>query len=553
MRLSCKYLNFKHINRSIFLALALLLSIQMQAQTAIQTNVPALKVVYANDFNIGYILSYPHIGFSTDPYVSGQGSVVAPQGGNLVKFHANSMTPGNNMKSIYTIDISASANAYKAATTQAAKDSIETHPVLRFNGNLIAQLNWAKRQGFTFRGHTLVWHSQSPAEFFRSGYTATGTRLTKEVMTLRMENYIKEVIRLLHQNWPGLLSAMDVVNEAISDNNGAFRTSGNEWYTTFGDQTYILKAFELARKYTIQYGETQMKLYYNDYNTSSASKADGIVKLCKPIFDAGFLDGIGMQEHNSMTSPSASSWISAYNKYYPICSEMAVTELDVTTSSGTNTPSAAILTTQANQYAMLFKCFVERSYKSGRGKIISVTKDGLNDQYTFVTNQSSSLWDVNNQCKPAFYAVANVGIYYNRLDSLIAATQKLNSGNYSTQMWQNITTALNAAKSSLSQNYSASSSAVTGLSNAIANLKKALITYPTQVNELRDKISIQTFGGTIYINNLPKGAQIDIYGLNGALLHSSRASSSNISIPYTIPCIVRAIDGKDIFIKKIIQ
>ncbi len=545
-----------HFKKIFWLALSLLIVLfpaQMQAQTAIQTNVPALKVVYANDFNFGYILSYPHIGFSTDPYVSGQGSVVAPQGGNLVKFHANSMTPGNNMKSIYTIDISASAKAFQAATTQAAKDSIETHPVLKFNGNLIAQLNWAKRQGFTFRGHTLVWHSQSPAEFFRSGYTATGTRLTKEVMTLRMENYIKEVIRLLHQNWPGLLSAMDVVNEAISDSNGAFRTSGNEWYTTFGDQTYILKAFELARKYTIQYGETQMKLYYNDYNTSSASKADGIVKLCKPIFDAGYLDGIGMQEHNSMTSPTASSWISAYNKYYPICSEMAVTELDVTTSSGTNTPSAAILTTQANQYAMLFKCFVERSYKSGRGKIISVTKDGLNDQYTFVTNQSSSLWDVNNQCKPAFYAVANVGIYYNRLDSLIAATQKLNSGNYSTQMWQNITTALNSAKSSLSQNYSASSSAVTGLSNAIANLKKALITYPTQVNELRDKISVHTFCGTIHINNLSKGAQIAVYGLNGALLHSVRASSSNISVPYTVPCIVRAVDGKDMFTRKIIQ
>ena len=36
-------------------------------------------------------------------------------------------------------------------------------------------------------------------------------------------------------------------------------------------------------------------------------------------------------------------------------------------------PSAAVLATQANQYGQLFKCFVERSYRSGRGKIINVS------------------------------------------------------------------------------------------------------------------------------------------------------------------------------------
>lgn len=102
-----------------------------------------------------------------------------------------------------------------------------------------------------------------------------------------------------------------------------------------------------------------------------------------------------------MSSPTAAQWIATYNKFDTICTEMAVTELDVTTASGTNTPSISILTQQANQYGQLFKCFVERSYKSGRGKLISVSKDGLNDQWTFVTNQSTSLWDTKDQCKPA--------------------------------------------------------------------------------------------------------------------------------------------------------
>lgn len=536
-----------------FLVLTLTFGVQLFAQNLpIQTNVPALKEVYANDFYIGCLLSYKHVGFASDPKVSGQSAVIASKGGELISYHMNSMSPGNNMKSIYTIDISGSASAFNSATTSEEKDSIETHPKVRFNGDLIAQLNWVKRQGFTFRGHTLVWHSQSPAEFFRSGYTANGTRLTKEVMTLRMENYIKEVIRLIHENWPGMLSAIDVVNESISDSNGAFRTSNNEYYTTFGDQTYVMKAFEFARKYTVQYGETQIKLYYNDYSTSNSSKADGIVQLCKPIYEAGLLDGIGMQEHDSNTNPSAQAWINSYNKFDKICNEMAVTELDVSTNSGTNTPSSTVLETQANQYAALFKCFVERSYFSGRGKIINVSKDGLNDQYTFVTNQSSSLWDINNQCKPAFYAVAEVGINYNKLDSLIGIVENLSSSNYSTEAWTKITAALTTAKGALAKNYSASNPAVKGLEDAIALLENAL-TNPTGIKESTALISIKAYGGFINVDNIQEAAQLSIYRLNGVLLQTIAVNLTTIELPYREPCIVRVISGKEVITKKVIQ
>jgi endo-1,4-beta-xylanase len=457
-----------------FLAAANLQTMYGQSDT-IQTTVPALKDVFAEDFNIGCLLSYRNIGFASDPAVPGQSTVITPNGGYLIKFHMNSMTPGNNMKAVYTVDLTGSASAYNAASTSQAKDSIDTHPIIRFNGDLIAQLNWAKRQGFTFRGHTLVWHSQTPGTgFFRTGYSSSGARLTKEKMMDRMENYIKEVIRLLHESWPGLLSAMDVVNEAVNDN-GTDRTTDSEWYTTFGDNTYIMKAFEFARKYTTLYGETQMKLYYNDYNTYVPSKADGIVRLCGPIFRAGYLDGLGMQEHDGLSYPTASQWITTYSKYDTICTEMAVTELDVNTGSGTNSPSASVLAQQANQYGQLFKCFVERSYKSGRGKIISVSKDGLNDQYTFVTNQATSLWDTRNQCKPAFYAVANVGSNYNALDSLIRYAGSLTQGTYTTTSWSNFTTALSAARTARDQNYSVSVSADAALTKGKDDLTAAIL------------------------------------------------------------------------------
>lgn len=446
-------------------AFVLLFSALTFAQSdIIETDVPALKDVFAKDFYIGCLLSYPHVGFASDPYVPST-YIVAPNGGYLIKYHMNSMSPGNNMKPQYTVDISASAAAYAAASST-HQDSVNTHPVIGFNGNLIAQLNWAQRQGFTFRGHTLVWHNQTPSEFFCTGYASGGVRLSKDQMIERMDNYIKEVIRLIHENWPGLVTAIDVVNEAVSD--GGSDRIDSEWYKTFSDNSYLMKAFELTRKWTVYYGETQVKLYYNDYNAHIAAKADGIVRICTPIFEAGYLDGIGMQDHDQYNSPTAEQWIASYNKFDPICTEMSVTELDVKPSTNTSTR----WTTQANQYAALVKCFVERSYFSGRGKIISVSKDGLNDQYAFVAN--ASLWDTNNKCKPAFYAVVDVGNNYNALDSLISYADTLSAGDFTPESWAVFTAALTAAENAMGQNYSQSVSAANSLGVARVNLITAL-------------------------------------------------------------------------------
>ena len=436
----------------------------------VQTDVPALKDVFTNDFTIGCLLSYAHIGFPSDPYVPGQSNIVDPDGGYLIKHHMNSMSPGNWMKSTYIVDINGSAAAYAAASTQEEKDSIDVHPIVTFNGNIIAQLNWAQRQGFVFRGHTLVWHNQNPGTaFFRSGYTTNGRRLTKEEMTERMKNFIKEVIRIIHEGWPGLLVAMDVVNEAVNDN-GTDRTVNNEWYTTFGDMSFVLKAFEFARQYTEEYGETQMKLYYNDYNTHIASKANGIVRICQPIYEAGFLDGIGMQDHDQYNSPTAQQWIASYNKFYDICSEISVTELDVKPSSNTLTPS--VLTTQANQYAMLFKCFLDRSYKSGRGKIVNISKDGLNDYWAFVDN--ASLWDADNQCKLAYYEVVELAENYYSLDSLLLAADSLEENEYTSESWTAFVDAYFNAQDAMNNNYSYNISAADVLGEARDSLQSAI-------------------------------------------------------------------------------
>ncbi|HTS00059.1 MAG TPA: endo-1,4-beta-xylanase, partial [Bacteroidota bacterium] len=171
-------------------------------------------------------------------------------------------------------------------------------------------------------------------------------------------------------------------------------------------------------------------------------------------------------------TPTAASFVASYNKFAPVCTEMSVTELDVATGSAS--PPAALLASQANQYGMLFKCFLDRSAGSGRGKIVNVSKDGLNDQYTFQTNQSSSLWDANMQCKPAFYAVARIGISYRSIDSLAAFAGTLTPAAYTPASWGRLAAALVSADTALARNYSVTVSADTALALARAGLAGAI-------------------------------------------------------------------------------
>jgi hypothetical protein len=172
---------------------------------------------------------------------------------------------------------------------------------------------------------------------------------------------------------------------------------------------------------------------------------------------------------------AAAEWIASYTKFGPVCAEMAITEFY------TAITSAADSVEQANQYAMLFKCYLDRSKRSGHGKIVSVTKAGLNDRYDAFTGVQSGLWDSTNQCKLTFYAIANVGINYHALDSLIAYADRLNQNKYTAASWAILASALTSAKSAMTQNYSASVSAATALGQAKDNLDAAIHALVTAV------------------------------------------------------------------------
>lgn len=84
-------------------AVVLLVLASVGQSDTIQTNVPALKNVYAHDFRIGCWLFVQACRLSNR---SGGARTVGrgiPNGGYLIKYHMNSMSPGNNMKPQYTV------------------------------------------------------------------------------------------------------------------------------------------------------------------------------------------------------------------------------------------------------------------------------------------------------------------------------------------------------------------------------------------------------------------------------------------------------------------
>ena len=100
-------------------------------------------------------------------------------------------------------------------------------------------------------------------------------------MLKRMENYIDSVMNWCEENYPGVIYAWDVVNEAVDDAGGMRQSY---WTQTIGED-YVEKAFEFARKHA----PANVELFYNDYNEYQTSKQEDILK-----FPGALLAGFGL-------------------------------------------------------------------------------------------------------------------------------------------------------------------------------------------------------------------------------------------------------------------
>ena len=298
----------------------------------------------------------------------------------LITTQFNSVTPENELKPENVLD---------AATTLADPAAYNECPAIHFDAAKPI-LDFCKENGIQMRGHTLVWYSQTPSWLFYENYDVNGNLASRELMLTRMENYIAAVMTWCEENYPGVIYAWDVVNEAAADDGGM---RDCYWKQTIGDD-YVAKAFEFARKH----GPEGVQLFYNDYNEYQTSKQDDILAFLKPIAEAGNIDGMGMQSHIS-SGLNVDNYVAAAKRY---ADELGVvihiTELDVTAPKSVNP-----MYDQGVYMKKFFTAVIEAD-KAGV-PIECVTVWGLTDDMSWKSATKPLLFYGNLSPKPAYEGV----------------------------------------------------------------------------------------------------------------------------------------------------
>ena len=175
-------------------------------------------------------------------------------------------------------------------------------------------VEYGEKNGMWITGHCLVWHSQAPSWFFTD---AEGNEVSPDVLIERMRTHIYAVVG----RYKGRVKGWDVVNEAIMED-GSYRQSR---FMRIIGKDFIPLAFQFAHE-----ADPDAELYYNDYNEWYAGKRDAIVQLVGELKARGLrIDGVGMQGHVAMDSPTIEEYRAAIDAYGGAGVKVMITELDM--------------------------------------------------------------------------------------------------------------------------------------------------------------------------------------------------------------------------------
>lgn len=240
----------------------------------------SLKAAFADSFLIGTALSEDQL----------QEKGAAEQA--LIRREFNAYTPENVMK----------------------WEAIHPEPD-RYNfkpGDRLVRL--ARKNGAQVYGHTLVWHSQTPAWVFED---QAGNEIGREALIARMKDHIFQVVG----HFKGQVTGWDVVNEALNED-GSLRPS--PWYQIIGPE-YLELAFRFAHE-----ADPAAELYYNDYNIEQPAKRAGAIALVKSLQEKGIrVDAVGIQGHWHLDGPSEAVVEDSIKEFAALGVKVNITELDV--------------------------------------------------------------------------------------------------------------------------------------------------------------------------------------------------------------------------------
>ena len=272
--------------------------------------------------------------------------------------------------------------------------------VVEFSKDTIALLDWCKENGMAVRGHTLIWHSQTPTWIFYENFDESGAMAGRDVMLARMESYIRQVFELLDSlGYSDMFYAYDVVNEAWMED-GTMRTWWANWYTTIGED-YLWYAFHYADKYAPEH----IDLFYNDYNEHL--KGDCLYNFVNTLVDENgnyLIDGVGFQAH-IYTEDDLNQYFSVVEQIGSTGLKVTLTELDVHLGRWEHPlkPTDENFKAQGQFLYNLVSGLVERA-QAGKVNMNALTYWGFTDKLSWRKEYNPTLLDTEFRQKYAYYA-----------------------------------------------------------------------------------------------------------------------------------------------------
>ncbi len=379
-RIEIVNMNYKHKKmtltyRFFILALVVFALVQCGQKLAVAKSEPAISASEQKGLK-DYYKDYFTVGVAVTP------RSLQTEEAALVKQHFNSITAENAMK-------------------MGPIHPRETEYFWRDADSIVA---FAKRHKIKVRGHTLVWHAQTPNWLFKD---TKGDTVSKEVLLQRLKEHITTVVK----RYKGSIYAWDVVNEAIDDNNEKYLR--NTAFVRIIGEEFIAKAFQWAHE-----ADPKAVLFYNDYNTEIPGKRDRIYRLVKGLKDAGVpIHGVGLQGHWSVNNPSREELEKSISMFSSLGLQVQVTELDVSVYAGrqggqlmqgrrdtTATFTPEMEQQQLEKYKMIFDVF--RQHKK---HLTGITFWNISDRYTWLDMRGRKnyplLFDTKLQPKKAYWEV----------------------------------------------------------------------------------------------------------------------------------------------------
>ena len=243
--------------------------------------------------------------------------------------------------------------------------------------NADALVEWATARGKRVRGHTLVWHQQTPKWLGEEDWKAAD-----------LERELIEHVRTVVGRYRGRVDTWDVVNEPFTDK-GRWRSDvGSPFLDVLGPR-YVESSLRAARA-----ADPEAKLFVNEIGAEfDGPKLDALVRMAKDFKERGVpLDGIGLESHLNVENPP-DDLRRTIERLAALDLDVELTELDVADPAGDAAAQARVFREAGAACAAVRRCR-------------RVTLWGVSDRDSWLGAEQRGLaFDAELQPKPAWDAL----------------------------------------------------------------------------------------------------------------------------------------------------